>query len=276
MNTEAVSLLKAWATDEDQDDDLVFPGRTGDILDSINKGWHTLMTSAKITGFRFHDLRPRLATIKAYRKPFKISHREAAEHEEGTDAQEADAEEIATQEIRTARRSSDKSDLTDIGHDVLERHSRELTPIQVKGLGHLAKLREFSNEANALRMCEIAYALARGAPDKTVPALHRLFNSTPGIPYKRGKERALAFKSYRRDPTEFFRYKPTAAMLLANKPPCERRRLWANSGNLPKLRALLRDNPASTSSRPTPAAQASPEPQDTGAPDVAPTATELD
>jgi hypothetical protein len=169
---------------------------------------------------------------------------------------------------------SDKSQLMNIGHEVLERQPRKLTPVQIDALGHLTKLRDFSKVADAWRLCQIAYVLERGAPDKTVEGQQWLFKHTMRIDYRRGKEQALAFRAYRKDPKEFFRYKPTAAILLANKPPFERRRLWAKSGNLPKLRALLRGDNVAIKRQAT--GMESAETLDAGAPDVAPSATELE
>lgn len=56
LNYEAVDVLKRWRKQGDGDG-LVFPGTGGGRLTNINKSWDGLVTDAKLTDFRFHDLR---------------------------------------------------------------------------------------------------------------------------------------------------------------------------------------------------------------------------
>jgi len=58
LNDEAVSVLTGWKSDGP----LVFPGKNGKRLDNINSAWARLLDEAKITGFRFHDLRHTFAS----------------------------------------------------------------------------------------------------------------------------------------------------------------------------------------------------------------------
>jgi integrase len=41
---------------------LVFPGEGGKRLDNVNKAWRTAVKLAKLTNFRFHDLRHTFAS----------------------------------------------------------------------------------------------------------------------------------------------------------------------------------------------------------------------
>ena len=59
LNDEAVSALREWKT---ADTGLVFPGKDGKPLDNVRKSWETVLEAAKITGFRFHDLRHTFAS----------------------------------------------------------------------------------------------------------------------------------------------------------------------------------------------------------------------
>ncbi len=56
LNHEAVDVLKRWRKQGDGEG-LVFPGMGGGRLTNINKSWDGLVTDAKLTDFRFHDLR---------------------------------------------------------------------------------------------------------------------------------------------------------------------------------------------------------------------------
>lgn len=58
LNSSAVALLKSWRLKSGKRKGLVFPNpKTGARLTDNKKAWATLMKKAKITDFRFHDLR---------------------------------------------------------------------------------------------------------------------------------------------------------------------------------------------------------------------------
>ena len=56
LNHEAVDVLKRWKK-HSGGEGLVFPGIGGGRLTNVNKSWEGLVTDAKLTDFRFHDLR---------------------------------------------------------------------------------------------------------------------------------------------------------------------------------------------------------------------------
>ena len=56
LNTEALETLKRWHR-QHGGKGLVFPGSNGARMWHINSSWETLMESAKLKNFRFHDLR---------------------------------------------------------------------------------------------------------------------------------------------------------------------------------------------------------------------------
>jgi integrase len=58
LNDEAMSVLRVRA----QDDGLIFPGKDGRPMTDVKKSWASLMEAAKITDFRFHDLRHHFAS----------------------------------------------------------------------------------------------------------------------------------------------------------------------------------------------------------------------
>ena len=61
LNTEATDVLKAWKK-QTGTTGLVFPARDGEQLGSIKKAWAGILDKAKITGFRWHDLRHHFAS----------------------------------------------------------------------------------------------------------------------------------------------------------------------------------------------------------------------
>lgn len=56
LNHEAIDVLKRWRKHTDGEG-LVFPGVGGGRMTNVNKSWDGLVTDAKLTDFRFHDLR---------------------------------------------------------------------------------------------------------------------------------------------------------------------------------------------------------------------------
>lgn len=63
LNPEAFTVLTDWRNQSAGDTARVFPSPvTGKRLDNINKAWREIMKQAKVTGFRFHDLRHTFAS----------------------------------------------------------------------------------------------------------------------------------------------------------------------------------------------------------------------
>ena len=61
LNREALEVLQAWRTAPAEG--YVFPGRTeGERLDDVKKAWLPVVKAAKLTAFRFHDLRHTFAS----------------------------------------------------------------------------------------------------------------------------------------------------------------------------------------------------------------------
>jgi integrase len=63
LNDEAQQVLKNWRKQcKPADGDLVFPGAEGARMTNVNKSWATICKLAKLTNFRFHDLRHAFAS----------------------------------------------------------------------------------------------------------------------------------------------------------------------------------------------------------------------
>ncbi len=62
LNETAVAALRRWAPEHVQADALVFPGDRGKPMASVKTAFENLLKDAKITGFRFHDLRHHAAS----------------------------------------------------------------------------------------------------------------------------------------------------------------------------------------------------------------------
>jgi integrase len=62
LNTTAVDVFTAWKPADATADGLVFPGADGDPMTTIKTAFLKVLKNAKITGFRFHDLRHTFAS----------------------------------------------------------------------------------------------------------------------------------------------------------------------------------------------------------------------
>jgi integrase len=61
LNSEALQVLKSWNS-QSSDSDLVFAGKNGKPFDNAKKSWTNLLKKAKITNFRWHDMRHHFAS----------------------------------------------------------------------------------------------------------------------------------------------------------------------------------------------------------------------
>jgi len=61
LNSLALETLRAWRQPS-RGDGLVFPGKAGARFDNVNKAWRTLLASANIQAFRWHDMRHHFAS----------------------------------------------------------------------------------------------------------------------------------------------------------------------------------------------------------------------
>ncbi len=62
LNAEALAVLKGWQKTTGAESGLVFPGQDGARVDNIQTSWERLLKAAKISNFRFHDLRHTFAS----------------------------------------------------------------------------------------------------------------------------------------------------------------------------------------------------------------------
>ena len=62
LNNEARDTLKAWQNQTDANG-FIFTANNGSQLGSVKKSWASILASAKITGFRWHDLRHHFASM---------------------------------------------------------------------------------------------------------------------------------------------------------------------------------------------------------------------
>jgi integrase len=61
LNTEALQVLKSWREQSDINE-LVFANKNGQRFDNVNKAWRGILKTAKITDFRWHDMRHHFAS----------------------------------------------------------------------------------------------------------------------------------------------------------------------------------------------------------------------
>lgn len=62
LNDHAVEVLKVWRPTDAKRDDFVFSGRDDERLTEIKTAWKRITREAKVTEFRFHDLRHTFAS----------------------------------------------------------------------------------------------------------------------------------------------------------------------------------------------------------------------
>ncbi len=62
LNAEALQVLKTWKAQHKQPRGLVFPGKEGAPMDNVRKAWAGVLEKAKVTCFRWHDLRHTFAS----------------------------------------------------------------------------------------------------------------------------------------------------------------------------------------------------------------------
>lgn len=62
LNDEALNILKEWKAQEDSKSLYVFSGKDGQPFHDVRKSWAGVLEKAKITGFRWHDLRHTFAS----------------------------------------------------------------------------------------------------------------------------------------------------------------------------------------------------------------------
>ena len=67
LNDEALAVLRHWRMQSKKEVGYVFPGRSGGPLVDVNKAWVAIRASAKISNFRWHDLRHSFASKLAMR-----------------------------------------------------------------------------------------------------------------------------------------------------------------------------------------------------------------
>lgn len=61
LNSEAMHVLKCWHK-QSENSELVFTGKDGQEFDNVKRSWANLLKAAKITNFRWHDLRHHFAS----------------------------------------------------------------------------------------------------------------------------------------------------------------------------------------------------------------------
>lgn len=61
LHEEALKSLKAWK-EQSSGHSIIFPSRTGGIMDNVKKSWDSVLKAAEINSFRWHDLRHTFAS----------------------------------------------------------------------------------------------------------------------------------------------------------------------------------------------------------------------
>ncbi len=62
LNAEVVKVLETWKAQQEEIGGFVFPSKGGGPFDNVKKAWASLLVDAKITGFRWHDMRHHFAS----------------------------------------------------------------------------------------------------------------------------------------------------------------------------------------------------------------------
>jgi integrase len=63
LNGEAFETLKQWRTQSSRENELVFTSPSGGRFDNICSSWEGVLDLAKVTSFRWHDLRHHFASM---------------------------------------------------------------------------------------------------------------------------------------------------------------------------------------------------------------------
>jgi integrase len=62
LNSEALAVLRGWRHQAIDENGLVFPGKNGAGFNNVRRSWEGVLAAAKITRFRWHDLRHSFAS----------------------------------------------------------------------------------------------------------------------------------------------------------------------------------------------------------------------
>jgi site-specific recombinase XerD len=62
LNAESKSVLESWKKQSIDTAGLVFPGKDGNPFDNVKRAWAAVLEKAKITDFRWHDMRHHFAS----------------------------------------------------------------------------------------------------------------------------------------------------------------------------------------------------------------------
>lgn len=62
LNAEAMAVLRGWQRMAPDPDGLVFPGEGGAMLNNVKRSWASVLETAGIKGFRWHDMRHHFAS----------------------------------------------------------------------------------------------------------------------------------------------------------------------------------------------------------------------
>ena len=62
LNSEALAVLRGWHDQSANTIGLVFPGKNGAAFNNVRRSWEGALKAAKITRFRWHDLRHTFAS----------------------------------------------------------------------------------------------------------------------------------------------------------------------------------------------------------------------
>jgi integrase len=57
LNSEALAALQGWHDQSADATGLLFPGKYGTAFNNVRRSWDGVLKAAKITGFRWHEMR---------------------------------------------------------------------------------------------------------------------------------------------------------------------------------------------------------------------------